>query len=290
MGLGSLLYRIRMAAAFQGALARARVNWRRISFVGSPVVFGNAIPKSGSNLLRQILGGLQLVAPFEPVRKFPIRTVTIDGRVRQTQEVEDELSRLHPGSVGWGYLPSTEPYPSVLGQSTWASFCLIRDPRDLLVSHVFYATEMSETHSMRPIYAALPDFESRLLVAIQGTKEYPFLPSVRTSYERYFGYLDNPDVFLLRFEDLRLDPGAQVSRMLTWIAQRGGLDIPASPDSVSAILKGTSPGGSNTFRKGSVGEWKRHFTPGAKRMFDDVAGDLLQVLGYPPDPEWEALS
>lgn len=290
MGLGALAYRFKLTAAYQSELAQSRLKWRQFRFLESPVVFGNAIPKSGSNLLRQILGGLRQVAPFAPVRKFPVRTITMEGRVRDEQEVLDELAAHHAGAVGWGYLPSTETYLSILGQPNWASFCLIRDPRDLLVSHVFYATEMSESHSMRPIYTALPDFESRLLVAIQGTEEYPFLPSIRESYERYFGYINNPDVLLLRFEDLRLDPALQVRRVLSWIGARGELDIAPHTDVVSTILRGTDPGHSNTFRKGSVGEWRRHFTPRTKEMFDEIAGDLLQVLGYPPDPEWEQLS
>jgi len=43
---------------------------------------------------------------------------------------------------------------------------------------------------------------------------------------------------------------------------------------------------SPTFRSGKTGEWKKHFTPEHKKLFKDVAGDLLIKLGYEKDKGW----
>lgn len=40
------------------------------------------------------------------------------------------------------------------------------------------------------------------------------------------------------------------------------------------------------YRKGVVGDWKSHFTPEHKRIFKDMAGDLLVKLDYEKDFAW----
>jgi hypothetical protein len=40
------------------------------------------------------------------------------------------------------------------------------------------------------------------------------------------------------------------------------------------------------YRKGIVGDWRNHFTPEHKRIFKEVAGDMLIRLGYERDLAW----
>jgi hypothetical protein len=290
MKLGSGIYKLRKILAYHRRWMAVHLRWRSLRFAGSPIVFGNAMPKSGSNLLRQILDSLCDVGPFGPAMPFPIRTITIDGRTRTRDEVADDLDHLRAGDVGWGYLPAESAYLRRLSGDGWASFFLTRDPRDLLVSHVYYATEIHQGHSMRPIYTQLPDFESRLLVAIRGTDAYPFLPSVKQRYAAYLGYLTEPSICVLRFESLRQDLSHELDRIVKWIEQRSGHRLTDGSRFAGRVRERTDPGHSPTFRKGSVGDWQHHFTPRTRRAFDDVAGDLLDRLGYPPDPAWESLA
>ena len=39
-------------------------------------------------------------------------------------------------------------------------------------------------------------------------------------------------------------------------------------------------------RKGIVGDWKNHFTPASRAMFDEFAGEQLIKLGYETDNSW----
>ena len=41
-----------------------------------------------------------------------------------------------------------------------------------------------------------------------------------------------------------------------------------------------------TFRKGVAGEWKTHFKEAHKRVFKEIAGQLLIDLGYEKDFNW----
>jgi hypothetical protein len=43
---------------------------------------------------------------------------------------------------------------------------------------------------------------------------------------------------------------------------------------------------SRTFRSGTAGGWRERFTPEHKRLFLDVAGDLLVQLGYERNDNW----
>jgi len=43
---------------------------------------------------------------------------------------------------------------------------------------------------------------------------------------------------------------------------------------------------SHTFRSGQTGGWREHFTDEHKKLFKDVAGDLLVRLGYEKNNEW----
>jgi hypothetical protein len=262
------------------------LRWRRWRFSDSLIVFGNALPKSGSKLLLQLLQGIQRAGPFRPLRPFPIRTITQDGVHRQQADVVLDLQRLVPGDMAVGYLPAEGPYASILTQPDWASFLLVRDPRDLLVSHIHYATDIHEGHSMRARYLALPDFSARLKVAIQGTETYPHLPSVGQRYRGYLPYLADPNVMVLKFEDLRLQPETEIDRMLGWIEARGGVSFDDRTAPVANVVEAIQPGRSPTFRKGIPGEWRERYTPEHKALFNKVAPGLLQELGYEETDDW----
>ncbi len=47
-----------------------------------------------------------------------------------------------------------------------------------------------------------------------------------------------------------------------------------------------NPKKSPTFRSGKTGEWKKYFTDEHKKIFKEVAGDLLVKLGYEKDNAW----
>ncbi|HEY9121929.1 MAG TPA: hypothetical protein VIM80_02945, partial [Brevefilum sp.] len=48
--------------------------WNRTKFKDVPALFGNAMPKSGSHLVLQILQGVAQIAPFRYVDHKPLRT------------------------------------------------------------------------------------------------------------------------------------------------------------------------------------------------------------------------
>lgn len=262
------------------------IKWRKASFGNTPVVFGNAMPKSGSKLLKQILHGMTSLTPLVDNSSGPIRTITIDGRKRSQAEILTDLRRLRHGDLALGYLHATAENQAYLARPDWASYFLYRDPRDLLISHIFFAVDIYPNHAMHAYYLPL-SMEERLRTAIQGIhNDQLSLPDVRTRYERMLDWIDCPQVMKIRFEELTQEREKVLGKILAHFEAAGGKINSPRKQVISLLLQAMDPKNSPTFRKGQSGDWREHFSNENKRMFKKQAGDLLIRLGYEKDDDW----
>ena len=270
-----------------GKTLQAVARWKRLSFGEAPPIFGNSKPKSGSHLLLQILAGFTQIMPYKYVAADPVRTITKDGRRRQSDEILTDLRHIPSGVIGWGYVEATPENVAFLCQPDRVNYFIYRDPRDMLVSQVFFATDMNEEHGMHEYYNSLPDFDERLKVAITGIdRDGLHMVSVKQRYEGVFQWLEQKHVMCLRFEDLINNRDATLSAMLDEV-ERTGYKIPTPREKALPILvEAIQPKKSHTFRSGKTGGWKQHFTEEHKALFKDVAGDLLVRLGYEKSNDW----
>ena len=270
-----------------GKTAQAILRWRRFSFLQAPPIFGNAKPKSGSHLLLQILNGFTQIMPYRYVDADPIRTISREGRRRTTDEILDDLKRIPSGVIGWGYLDATKENASLLTEAGRVNYFIYRDPRDLLVSQVFFATDMHVEHGMHDFYNSLPDFDERLKIAITGIdRDGLKMVSVKQRYDGVFMWLEQKNVMCLRFEDLIDNRDATLSAMLDEV-EKTGYQIPSPREkALSVLVEAIQPKKSHTFRSGKTGGWKNYFTDEHKSLFKDVAGDLLIKLGYEEKNDW----
>lgn len=286
-----LYYRIkRVLKLFRLELRRLQAarRWGKEALDKSPQIFGNAIPKTGSHLLIQVLLGLTEIGPFvnpgfPPVNRFEGNTrLELDERIK-------EINRMRPGEIRYGYAGCWEPYISAITAPGRASVFIFRDPRDQLVSHVFYATEIHTGHGMHEYYNnELKTMEERLNVAIEGcTIPGLILPTIRERYEENLEWFSQENVLCIRFEDLILESENAIDRLLDYI-QRFGVEFSVPRSQAITIIKNSiQPKKSGTFRKGQPGNWKEHFTAENKRRFKAVAGDLLTRLEYEEnDQDW----
>ena len=267
---------------------QAMQSWKRVDFHSVPGLFGNAMPKSGSHLMLQILQGIAQVAPFRGVEDKPIRMITCEGRKRSSSEVLGDLGRLKSGMIGWGYLQANPEFIEYFNQHpNLLSFFVYRDPRDQLISSIFYAVDIHTAHAQHDFYASI-DMDHRINTAISGREEPGLLhlPNIRQQYDRYLDWLDCPNVFCLRFEDLIQ---ACDDCLLTIFdnLENGDFEIPTPrADAFEIIKEAIRPEHSPTFRKGKAGGWREHFSESHKQMFKDITGDLLVRLGYETDDNW----
>ena len=254
---------------------------------GLPALLGISFPKSGTHLLDQILLGFAKVAPFSTrLHSFYAEYEGESGRKRSPEQALAWLDSLGPGDIASAHLFARPEAVERVCSSKFVPYFIFRDPRDVVVSHVFYVTEMEARHVHHDYYGSLPDFDSRLTVSILGRPDGGVeFPNIAARFAPYLGWLDRPEVLTLHFEQLIHDRLGALARILDHLLAHFPLTAPR-PQILESLEASINPKRSPTFRSGKTGEWAKHFTPEHKRIFKEVAGNLLVKLGYEKDENW----
>jgi hypothetical protein len=272
---------------WKGRRIAAAYRWGLGELQRAPIVMGNAMPKSGSHLIIQVLQGLVQLGPFVNPGFPPVNRAE-DNHKLSDDAILRNIQRMLPGDIGYGYISATPSFIAALTRPRRATVFVYRDPRDMIVSHIFYATQMHPGHWMRRYYTeTLHTMEARINAAIQGVEEPGSeLTPIRRRYEGYLGWLGQPEVLSLRFEDLILERRMALERLLEYLKQRGfSLRMPRE-EALATLEAAVAPKKSGTFRKGQPGNWREHFTEANKTLFKESTGDLLVRLGYERDSDW----
>jgi len=254
---------------------------------GWPVLLGISFPKSGTHLLDQILLGFSKVAPYaRRVHSFYAEYEGESGVKRAPEQALRWLDSLRRRDVASAHLFARPEAVARVCSPKFIPYFIFRDPRDVVVSHVFYVTEMEARHVHHAYYASLPDFETRLRVSILGRADAGVeFPNIAARFAPYLDWLNQPEVLTIHFEELIQDRVRTLNRILDHFLARVPLPTPRSRilDCLEASI---NPSKSPTFRSGKTGEWKKYFTAEHKTIFKEVAGDLLIKLGYEKDNNW----
>jgi hypothetical protein len=249
-----------------------------------PIVFGNAMAKSGSHLLAQYLEGIASISPFVFIAEHPVRTTTREGRLRSDRRVIKDLHRLLPGDIGWGYIPARDPFIQVLTRRDWISYFIYRDPRDKIISHIYFAMDIHPEHAMRDYYHSLPTFEDRIAATIEGVPG--LIGSIEESYASYRAWFSAPGVVKVRFEDLIRERAKCLEKMVEPLFDRFLAHHIVMEELIEHLNNAMAPELSRTYRSGKTGGWRDHFTPRNVAQFKEVAGELLIEMGYAHDETW----
>lgn len=252
-----------------------------------PALLGISFPKSGTHLLDQILLGFSKVAPYATrLHSFYAEYEGESGRKRSPEQALQWLDLLRPGDVASAHLFARSEAVERVCSPAFLPFFIFRDPRDVVVSHVFYVTDMEARHVHHAYYQSLPDFAARLNVSILGRPDTDIeFPDIAERFTPYMGWLDEPSVLKIHFEDLIHDRVGMLNRIVDHFLARVPLQTPRE-QILEALESSINPGRSPTFRSGKTGEWKKYFTEEHKKIFKDAGGDLLVRLGYENGNDW----
>lgn len=254
---------------------------------GLPVLLGISFPKSGTHLLDQILLGFSNIAPYSKrLHSFYAEYEGESGIKRAPEYALAWLDSLGPRDVASAHLFARPEAVARVCSSKFVPYFIFRDPRDVVVSHVFYVTGIEEHHVHHEYYLSLPDFDSRLNTSILGRPDANIeFPNIAERFAPYLDWLNHPEVLRIHFEDLIHDRAAALTRILDHLLSR--VPLRASRQLILDSLESSiNPSRSPTFRSGKTGEWKKYFTDEHKRIFKNVAGDLLIRLGYEKNLDW----
>ena len=276
--LRSILYQT------EKALQRTRFSSQPEDF---PALLGISFPKSGTHLLDQILLGFSNVAPYaNRLHSFYAEYEGESGAKRVPEEALYWLDSLRPRDVASAHLFARPEAIARVTSTNFIPYFIFRDPRDVVVSHVFYVTEMESRHVHHDYYRSLPDFDARLKVSILGRPDAEVeFPNIAERFAPYLGWLDHPEVLTIHFEGLIQDRVQTLNRIIDHFLARVPLRSPRNLI-LESLESAIDPAKSPTFRSGKTGEWKKYFTDEHRNIFKDAAGELLIRLGYETDNDW----
>jgi hypothetical protein len=191
------------------------------------------------------------------------------------------------------------------------SFLMSRDPRDQIISFIHYIFDKWFVNEDRAGIKVVPSFsnyknltfdEVLLNLICFGSSWYQVFPDkncdqknpdgcngIDNFYSSYLDWLKDPNYkfCLIKFENL--------------VGPKGGGSLDLQAEEVSKIFKHLNIeqnskniklvadslfGGTNTFREGQIGSWKKYFKEIHKHCFKKIAGQLLIDLGYEKDLNW----
>lgn len=267
--------------AYKGAgLAPSQIAGR----THGPVIVLNSLPKAGTHLIRRMVEAVPYMRPSYPT--------IFSGRSEQIPSAVRRIRALSRGQYVSAHMPYDLAIQAALSQRQARHVLLIRDPRDVVISFMKYATGMDRTHWLHTYLQGLSDDESRLAACIRGV--YPdepvhplHQPDVATDFKRYARWSGEEGVLTLRFEDLIGERGGGdrqrqiegVGRLMDFIG------YPLEPHRLEGIAD-NSFGKGSTFNRGKTGSWKSVFTEPNKELFKSVANDCLVRWGYERDDAW----
>lgn len=273
-------------------------------FLRPPRVLLNGPPKSGTHLLSDCLSlmpGMMFSGRHFALSEFVIHPEqpwdaqyyhSESRPALDSRRLNTFLNRCPQGM----FLTAHARFHSVLHELVeklrFKHILLLRDPRDIVVSHTFFVVREPWHHHHKHYTDVLRNDEERIMATICGfercaTVDRP-LASIREIFDGFIPWLDDSTTLVCRFEDM-VGPrgGGDIEKQLAEIRRIGDfVDRPLTREQAQQIAQKMYSEASLTYRKGLVGDWSNHFTETHRRAFKEMAGDILIRLGYEENDEW----
>jgi len=290
------------------ALRRAGIRFymtavRMNVFLPPPRVILLSPPKSGTHLLSDCLA-LMPKMMFSG-RRLALREYYAPGKPnggrsdppKATRALDENRIRRFLGGCPQGMFVTTHApfHPTLrdlIGDLRFKQVLLLRDPRDVVVSNMFFTKHRPDVQYHEYYVEVLKSDEERIMATIRGFGQHEGTDhpreSIREMFEGYTPWLDDPSTLVVRFEDLVGPRGGGVSaKQLEEIKRIADfVERPISNEHAKRLAHNMYSRTSLTYRKGIIGDWQNHFTEDHRRVFKRVAGDILITLGYEKSTEW----
>lgn len=250
------------------------------------IILCNSFPKSGTYLLFQILRGLPNVKDWG---YFLASTPSFSYSERAPDYVVNKLRKLSDLELIGGHIFYNQQVDTFITASNINHYFIYRDPRDVVISEANYLYDMNRFHRLHKYFKYFPNLDDRIMFSIQGNSFYQTSVNylnVKERFEKYEGWLSSKEVFTVRYEDLiGSEQQLYVSKILHYYMARSGSEYELEA-LLEKALANINPQHSHTFREGGTGKWKKYFNDKHKKIFKDIAGDLLIDLGYENNYNW----
>lgn len=242
-----------------------RVNNRPIVIV--------TIPKSGTHLL------------LKCIEHLTDKKARWSGFPNAPRLLEKNIEELLPNEFLVTHLPYGNSFEDILKKHNALCILNIRDPRDQIVSFAHFVHDdnfdqwwfRSESTIQENITSLISNGDIYYLWPAQ----HGLCKNVNDFYTSFLGWQNCPLFLTIKFENLVGPQGGgsdqTQEQSIKQIATHLGIEAN------NKLIKDISQklfGGTETFRKGTIGSWKEAFSNEQKKRFMDIADKLLVKLDY----------
>lgn len=233
-------------------------------------------PKCGTHLIINIMNR---ITNLNPINKADLTKI-------------GESSCFDEAKISKGFIFTHTMYDSQIQeliQKNYKFIFLYRDPRDQLISALHWMPYVTEIeYPPKKIENTNALINELITGSIYGMPMYEHAIGIRLEQAKE---IPREQVLMIKFEDLTgLRGGGNLETQIKTIMDISSfLNLPITPEMAQEIGEeswGKPFGGSSTFRKGRIGQWKDHLTPEHIQLYKDRYGQLLIEMGYEKDLNW----
>ncbi|MCS1350154.1 sulfotransferase domain-containing protein [Mechercharimyces sp. CAU 1602] len=248
-----------------------------------PKVLILSLPKSGTNLLMQVIQGIP----------------TLTYRNGNDSLTLNQLYSMKPGDIWSGHNDYTKAFHRKLIECNVKVIYISRDPRDVAVSYTHFLEKIHTTPPLAKYLRLLPTHQERLLTVIRGVRPAPEMVKesgltlrrniIEVSKPSYL-WIEQPGICAVTFEEMMESKERQyktVERIAVHLFPELRDNHLLRKNLVRQMINNINPKKSWSFRSGRIGDWKSEFKPVHKSAFKQIGGgNLLMKLGYEKDLYW----
>jgi hypothetical protein len=230
-----------------------------------PKILINSIPKSGTNLVQELL------IHFPNIRGTVDRTLS---SLMTEAEIISAINSIKNGQCLAGHIYYSEKIDSALRENNVKVVFVIRDLRDSLISHMSYLENLDVMHPHTKYYNIFNSSQEKLEGYLRGSKDFEpwqFMCS------RYRGWYENSNVFVARYEVLMdfSNPMNQL-KMISDLAIYLGVH---SVEPLYLLSKMINDKGL-TYADPGIFKWKKLLSFSQIEMLNGAMIDELNFFGY----------
>lgn len=268
-----------------------------------PGFLANSMPKAGTHLLMKAMGMFPGIRRTRgqvtnrladryppPTEGQPTAMIGVDWpKPVALPALRHALRRIRRGRFVQAHTRFSSELVNLLVELDMKTLLILRDPRDVVLSHANYVARKPR-HFLYPVYQPLSESE-RIMTSISGiapgTAGTPTLLDIGERYRSLLPWLTHPVNYTTYFEKL-VGPrggGSRDEQIQEIEGCARHLGVKYASDRITFIADRLF-GGTNTFRKGVIGNWRDRLSEEQKDAFKKVAGQVLIDLGYEQDTDW----
>ncbi len=234
-------------------------------------VLNMSMAKSGTNMVEQLLNS-------SPALRMQLGKSLVFKGDKSINNAMKRLKSIKEGTYLSAHLPYRLDFINAINSLGIKCLVTIRDPRAVFCSLYNYLELMDHTHKASKVLRSIESKDEKVRILIDGHRGA--IQSFRSILEDYLGWLNDPSVCVIRFEDMvgPIGGGDQDSRSIEIKRICDFLDVDEDFFVDTELI---NPSKSSTFRAPSIDPWKQFLTDDQLTYLNKNIGSLLSDFGYP---------